>query len=373
DTELSPRDPAWIGAWWLGFLIIAIVLWIVAIPTAMFPKRLPSAPERQDAMVDEATRRLTRLSLDGADESTLVKILTTHPKALVDALLRLVRNKTYMLVVIATIFDLYVIACYFIFLPKYLEAQFNIPAYKASMYTGTIGMLSSCLGIVGGGYFMKRVKVQPKGGILMILTGCGIAIITLTILLFLGCDNTAFAGGRMTDDGYDLVMQTVVCRASCGPYELFTALRRRWNPQFSDILNVYEGASAPVSWLGDGANGVDAEVVGGSGGPGNVAGHNAFDPLGTDSQVLVDTGSDGVDGSGFSRSSLKTQAVKLGQVVGPQIGTGEVTVKPLVAGQARDRLGGFVFSNPVPRAPDVWFPLWFLSIFEHPELVGGPG
>ena len=44
ETTLVTTDPSWIGAWWLGFLVIGIgqlmTFWILA----LFPKRLPRAP-----------------------------------------------------------------------------------------------------------------------------------------------------------------------------------------------------------------------------------------------------------------------------------------------------------------------------------------
>lgn len=44
ETTLVTTDPSWIGAWWLGFLVIGVgqlmTFWILA----LFPKRLPRTP-----------------------------------------------------------------------------------------------------------------------------------------------------------------------------------------------------------------------------------------------------------------------------------------------------------------------------------------
>ena len=37
--NISPRDPRWIGAWWLGYLAFGLGSIISAIPVMCFPKR----------------------------------------------------------------------------------------------------------------------------------------------------------------------------------------------------------------------------------------------------------------------------------------------------------------------------------------------
>ena len=39
-TDLRPDNPNWLGAWWLGVLIVGASLIIVAIPMATFPREL---------------------------------------------------------------------------------------------------------------------------------------------------------------------------------------------------------------------------------------------------------------------------------------------------------------------------------------------
>ena len=40
---LTSQHTAWVGAWWIGFLIITFLGLLVAYPLLMFPKRLPRA------------------------------------------------------------------------------------------------------------------------------------------------------------------------------------------------------------------------------------------------------------------------------------------------------------------------------------------
>ena len=40
DTELTPDDPEWIGAWWLGSLCLCIAMLFVTLPLLAFPRNL---------------------------------------------------------------------------------------------------------------------------------------------------------------------------------------------------------------------------------------------------------------------------------------------------------------------------------------------
>ncbi len=40
DTLMTPEDPRWIGAWWLGFLVFGAIAIVLATPMMCFPRRL---------------------------------------------------------------------------------------------------------------------------------------------------------------------------------------------------------------------------------------------------------------------------------------------------------------------------------------------
>lgn len=39
-TSLTPQDPRWLGAWWLGFIVFGGVSVVPAVPLFFFPKRI---------------------------------------------------------------------------------------------------------------------------------------------------------------------------------------------------------------------------------------------------------------------------------------------------------------------------------------------
>jgi Organic Anion Transporter Polypeptide (OATP) family len=43
DPPVTPNDPRWVGAWWLGLVLVGTLLMLASAAMAMFPRRLRSA------------------------------------------------------------------------------------------------------------------------------------------------------------------------------------------------------------------------------------------------------------------------------------------------------------------------------------------
>lgn len=41
ETSLEETDPAWVGAWWIPFVVVDVLSFLLSIPYLMFPKWLP--------------------------------------------------------------------------------------------------------------------------------------------------------------------------------------------------------------------------------------------------------------------------------------------------------------------------------------------
>jgi hypothetical protein len=46
--NLSPKDPRWIGAWWLGTLVFGLLFFLMAIIISGFPSSLPRTEEHRE-------------------------------------------------------------------------------------------------------------------------------------------------------------------------------------------------------------------------------------------------------------------------------------------------------------------------------------
>jgi hypothetical protein len=51
--NLTPKDPRWIGAWWLAFLVFGLLFFLLAITISGFPSSLPGAKERREKHIRE--------------------------------------------------------------------------------------------------------------------------------------------------------------------------------------------------------------------------------------------------------------------------------------------------------------------------------
>ena len=137
ETQLTPTDPAWVGAWWLPFLVSGILSLLLSIPFFMFPRQLPSSAaikeERRKEMAKVLEDDLTR----DMDFKKAIKIFPRHLK-------QLISNPAYLFLAFAVAALYLLLNGVLEFYPKYFEAQFGLTASNASF-------LFSIITITGAG------------------------------------------------------------------------------------------------------------------------------------------------------------------------------------------------------------------------------
>lgn len=104
SPELSPtinnEDPRWLGAWWMGWLVLAAMLFGFAFIMCMFPKQLPRAAVRKRIASERRKRGMTKIDNE-KDE------LDEIPASFSDMIVtfkRLLKNIIFMLNNLASIF-----------------------------------------------------------------------------------------------------------------------------------------------------------------------------------------------------------------------------------------------------------------------------
>jgi hypothetical protein len=60
--NLTARDPRWIGAWWLGFVIFGILIFFLSILLLGFPRELPGAMEMREEHIKKGNIRKVKNS-----------------------------------------------------------------------------------------------------------------------------------------------------------------------------------------------------------------------------------------------------------------------------------------------------------------------
>ncbi|KMY95754.1 solute carrier organic anion transporter family member 74D [Drosophila simulans] len=149
EPLIGQEDPRWLGAWWLGWLVLAAITLVSAILLFMFPKQLPSARKRRlQQKQDERKQSLPLNERSFADMMKTVKKLS--------------KNKVYIYNTMASILYFFGYMVYWIFTPKYIETQYRQSAAMATMATGTVALGFSAAGILISGYVISKYKPSAR-------------------------------------------------------------------------------------------------------------------------------------------------------------------------------------------------------------------
>nr|KAF6439070.1 solute carrier organic anion transporter family member 2B1 [Molossus molossus] len=204
--SLTSKDPRWVGAWWLGFLISAVAVALAATPYFFFPREM--AKEKDEL---HFRRRVLAVVSKGEDSSsgqtpeespkkdgpaqiapdlTVIQFIKVFPKVL----LRTLRHPIFLLVVLSQVCLSSMVAGMATFLPKFLERQFSVTASYANMLIGCLSIPSAILGIIVGGILVKRLHLGPMHCSALCLLGALSCLLLSLPLFFMGCSTHQIIG-----------------------------------------------------------------------------------------------------------------------------------------------------------------------------------
>ncbi|NXT55902.1 SO2B1 protein, partial [Pluvianellus socialis] len=181
EVQLTNKDPRWVGAWWLGFLVAASLVAISAVPYFFFPREMPKEV--------------------GEGDFPLV-------------LLRNLRHPVYLLVVLAQVNLSAMVAGLATFMGKFLERQFSLTASLANMIIGAVNIPGAMVGIVVGGAILKRFQMSLKQCSAMCVLGMFLCLLVAFPLLFLGCPTQKVAGVTYSESS-ELGHHALECNLLC--------------------------------------------------------------------------------------------------------------------------------------------------------------
>lgn len=236
NPGLQPSDPRWVGAWWIGCLVLGGLFSVVALLTSIFPRRMRDNPlgphdnEKSSSYDPEAlseggektngvvTFDLTQeaeqsdVTVEGRGQAVEVAssgIADTYTvrenlKQLWDTLKRLGRNPVIVYSIAGDFFSMSGALAIFMWLPKYLEHQFRVDKSTSALFSGISGMSSVILGVLGGGMFIKRCHPTARTLTLVIIVCKIVYIVTLVGLMNIHCDFNDDLPGVVTMDGESL-------------------------------------------------------------------------------------------------------------------------------------------------------------------------
>uniref|UniRef100_H3BW13 Solute carrier organic anion transporter family member n=1 Tax=Tetraodon nigroviridis TaxID=99883 RepID=H3BW13_TETNG len=224
-VNIDQSDPRFVGNWWSGFLLCSIAMLLVIFPMFAFPKKLP--PRHKPDLRKEQRALVSPLqyqSLSPSNElsgepwsrflrqkqtSSAAETLSDLPKAA----LRILSNMTFLFVSLSYTAECAIVTAFITFIPKFIESQFGIPASNASIYTGVIIVPSAGVGIVLGGYIIKKLKLGARESAKLAMICSGVSLLCFSTLFIVGCESINLGGINIP---YTTGNLTGSCNVNCG-------------------------------------------------------------------------------------------------------------------------------------------------------------
>ncbi|XP_054267438.1 solute carrier organic anion transporter family member 74D-like [Macrosteles quadrilineatus] len=171
-------DPRWLGAWWLGWLVLAVLLFMFASLLALFPKTLPRAAARKMLATEKAAIE---------EQKSVEPELPASFQDMMKTFKRLMMNPTLMCNNFAAIFYFMGYMPYWIFMPKYIETMYKQSASASSFITGTVGLVFSAFGILISGLVISKYKPRARYLAAWNVVVGAISVMGMISYAFLGC------------------------------------------------------------------------------------------------------------------------------------------------------------------------------------------
>ncbi|XP_048384389.1 solute carrier organic anion transporter family member 5A1 isoform X1 [Stegostoma tigrinum] len=199
--QIDQSDPRFIGNWWSGFLLCAIAMLLVIVPMFTFPQKLPPRHKTKkkmgpgdssndDEMMKEKSDSREPRKSTVASSMAFGKDIKDIPKAAV----RILSNMTFLFVSLSYTAESAIVTAFITFIPKFIESQFGIPASNASIYTGVIIVPSAGVGIILGGYIIKKLKLGARESAKLAMICSGVSLLCFSTLFIVGCETINLGG-----------------------------------------------------------------------------------------------------------------------------------------------------------------------------------
>ncbi|XP_029447305.1 solute carrier organic anion transporter family member 5A1 [Rhinatrema bivittatum] len=227
---IDQSDPRFIGNWWSGFLLCATAMLLVICPMFSFPKKLPPRQKKKkkkknckcddvssddDVMKEKSSNK--HVDTGVGPSMGFGKNIKDLPRTAV----RILSNMTFLFVSLSYTAECAIVTAFITFIPKFIESQFGIPASNASIYTGVIIVPSAGIGIVLGGYIIKKLKLGARESAKLAMICSGVSLLCFSTLFIVGCESINLGGINIPyTTGPTLTMAhrnlTSGCNVNCG-------------------------------------------------------------------------------------------------------------------------------------------------------------
>ena len=110
--DLSPTSPQWIGAWWLGFLMIVVLALFMTFILALFPAKLRQDDIESDDEISSSEKKFSKSSQIEKDEDVLHVNKCDYGKVkdMPKVIFQLITNATYVAMSFGATMDAFLLA-----------------------------------------------------------------------------------------------------------------------------------------------------------------------------------------------------------------------------------------------------------------------
>jgi len=219
DPSLTPminkKDPRWLGAWWIGWILLGFLMFAFTFLMAMFPKELKK-PVKEIKLLNKEERRLKEdMNSNGVksdpppiEEKPKAPTMKEFPAALK----RICTNKLLVINIFSGIFYILGGTPFITYITKYLEVQFDKSAAGANIIIGPVVVFSMVLGFLGSGIIISKFKPRPP-----VLLGWNVLVGVIYVFgeisfIFLSCNSQDFVGYHLSNRSINVINE---CNQDC--------------------------------------------------------------------------------------------------------------------------------------------------------------
>ncbi|CAB1333781.1 unnamed protein product [Coregonus sp. 'balchen'] len=178
SISINHKDSRWVGAWWLGFLVSGFLMLLAGIPFWFLPNTLPKqgkSPSKKKQKEDTQAKNSSDTQEEEQEQGSFLPEDNTEedaPKPVTMAamakefgpsLKRLLLNKVYLLIILTSVVAFNGFIGMITFKPKFMEQVYGQSPSKAIFLIGSMNLPAVGIGVIVGGYVMKRFKLSILG------------------------------------------------------------------------------------------------------------------------------------------------------------------------------------------------------------------